>query len=168
MNTVENNLVIEVEYTLTTEGGEVLDSSKEGGALEYIHGTKSIMAQLEEGLTGKKLGEALKVMIEPKDAYGEIDSNLIQTVNKEQFGENANDLAPGMQFEIDGGNGNASVVTVIEVREDDILLDGNHPLAGETLCFDVKVISIRKPTQEELEQGLKQKESSCCDDKGCC
>ncbi len=66
-----------------------------------------------------------------------------------------------MQFEIDSGDGSTMVVAVVEVREDDVLLDGNHPLAGETLCFDVKILSIRNPTEKELEQGLSKEESSC-------
>lgn len=168
MTAITDNFVVEINYNLTTSDGELLDSSKDQGPLYYIHGKKNIIPGLEKGLDGKKVGDEFKVVVAPEEAYGEFDEQLVKVFKKEQFGESANDLRPGMQFEIETDEGQVLIMAVIELKEDEVVLDGNHPLAGETLHFDVEVLSLRMATDKELEQGFIETNSKCCDDKGCC
>lgn len=168
MTIIENDLVVEIDYSLTTSEGKFLDGSKEHGPLVYIQGKNSIIPGLEKELTGKKVGDTLKIVVNPEEAYGLRDEALVQLVKKEQFGENIKSVQVGMQFQIKDEEGNPVVLTAVEVREDNVVLDANHPLAGEPLHFDVEVLSLRAATAKEIETGLLEKESKCCDNKGCC
>ncbi|MGP1439805.1 MAG: FKBP-type peptidyl-prolyl cis-trans isomerase [Treponema sp.] len=144
---ITKNSLVTLEYTLKDENGEILDSSVEMGPLEYIHGFGMIVPGLETALTGKNVGEELSVTVAPKDAYGEFDENLIFKVERKQFPADVK-VEVGMEFETDGPHGRA--VRVIEVGDDLVTIDANHPLAGETLHFDIKVVSSRMATDEEI------------------
>ncbi len=168
MTVIENDLVVEIDYTLTNGAGEVLDSSKEQGPLVYIHGKDNIIPGLEKELTGKKIGDDVKAVVSAQDAYGLRDETLVEWVKNEEFGESADRLKVGMQFHMQANDGSTQIMKVIELKDDSVLLDGNHPLAGESLFFDVNILSLRAATKEELYLGSLQKESGCCDNKGCC
>ena len=144
---ITKNSLVTLEYTLKDENGEILDSSVEMGPLEYIHGFGMIVPGLETALTGRNVGEELSVTVAPKDAYGEFDENLIFKVERKQFPADVK-VEVGMEFETDGPHGRA--VRVIEVGDDLVTIDANHPLAGETLHFDIKVVSSRMATDEEI------------------
>ncbi|MGP1415897.1 MAG: FKBP-type peptidyl-prolyl cis-trans isomerase [Treponema sp.] len=144
---ITKNSLVTLEYTLKDENGEILDSSVEMGPLEYIHGFGMIVPGLETALTGKNVGEELSVTVAPKDAYGEFDENLIFKVERKQFPADVK-VEVGMEFETDGPHGRA--VRVIKVGDDLVTIDANHPLAGETLHFDIKVVSSRMATDEEI------------------
>jgi FKBP-type peptidyl-prolyl cis-trans isomerase SlyD len=165
MEKITNESVVEINYTLFNNDGEVLDTSKDKGALAYIQGKQNIIPGLEKQLDGKKVGESLKLTISPEEAYGPRHESLVQAVPKTQFGENASQVQVGMQFEVEAEGGQMMVVTAIEISEDEVVLDGNHPLAGETLNFDVEVLSVRQATEEELKEGFVKKEAPSC---GCC
>ncbi|NOT84047.1 MAG: peptidylprolyl isomerase [Methylococcaceae bacterium] len=148
---IANDKAVSVHYTLTNAAGEVLDSSAEGDALVYLHGQGSIIAGLEQALTGKVTGDKFKVTIAPKDGYGELMEDMIQVVDKSMF-EGIDDLELGMQFHADVSQG-PGIVTIVAINGDEITLDGNHPLAGETLNFDVEVVDVREASAEELAHG---------------
>jgi FKBP-type peptidyl-prolyl cis-trans isomerase SlyD len=149
---ITENTVVLLAYTLTDDEGEVLDASEEGQPLAYVHGTGSIIPGLEQALEGKRLGDAFSMRLEPEDAYGAHDESLLHTVDRGQLPSDL-EIEEGMQFEAEAEDGEIQVLTVIEVDGADITLDGNHPLAGVALTFDVRVLGVRKATHEELEHG---------------
>lgn len=148
---VADNRVISIHYTLTNDKGAVIDQSTSDQPLVYLHGAGNIISGLENALTGKSAGDKLQVTVEPTDAYGERIEQMVQKVPRSMF-EGIEKIETGMQFHAEGNRGPV-VVTVTEISGDDITIDGNHPLAGETLTFDVEVAEIRDATADELEHG---------------
>ena len=143
--------VVTLHYTLTDNEGRVIDQS-EDGSFAYLHGASNIIPGLENALSGKTAGEELSVAVSPEEAYGVRDESMLQQVPKNMF-EDTNQIAVGTQFHAQGPNGEMLVVTVMEVQEEHVLVDGNHPLAGVELNFDVKIIDVRDASEEEVEHG---------------
>lgn len=148
---IESQKVVTLHYTLTDEQGTVIDQS-EDGSFVYMHGSNGIIPGLENALTGKKAGDELSVSVAPEDAYGERSDAMLQQVPKSMF-EDQSQVEVGMQFHAQGPNGETLIVTVTEVSEENVTVDGNHPLAGVQLNFDVKVIDVRDATAEEVSHG---------------
>ncbi len=144
--------VVVIDYTLTDGEGTVIDSSKGGEPLAYIHGLGNIIPGLETALEGKKAGDAMNVSVAPAEGYGERDDSLMQAVPREMF-ETPDEIQVGMQFHTTTEDGNTMVVTVSEVTPETITVDANHPLAGQALNFDVTIVEVRDATEEELEHG---------------
>lgn len=145
------NMVVTMHYTLTDDGGQVLDSSTDGEPLAYLHGHGNIIPGLERALEGNAAGFSSKVTLEAADGYGERQDEMVVTASREQF-DPAMDLQPGLQVMAQGPNGPV-VFTVSEVTADEVTLDGNHPLAGQRLHFEVEITEVREATAEELEHG---------------
>ena len=148
---IGKNCVVSIHYTLTDDAGNLLDTSINDEPLHYLHGANNLIPGLEDELTGKTVGAAFKVKIPPEDGYGIYRDELVQTVPLELF-KGMDEVQPGMQFETQGANGSEMIV-VTDVSSDQVTVDGNHPLAGKTLHFDVTVEAIRDATREELEHG---------------
>ncbi|RLK48332.1 FKBP-type peptidyl-prolyl cis-trans isomerase SlyD [Alkalispirillum mobile] len=148
---VAKDRVVSIDYTLKDTEGTLLDSSEGRGPLAYLHGAGNIIPGLEQALEGQDNGASVEVTIEPSNAYGERDDNLIQDVPKQMF-DSVDKVEPGMQFQAQTPNG-AQLITVREVGDETVKVDANHPLAGVTLNFDVKVVDIRDATSEEVENG---------------
>lgn len=148
---IGDNCVVSIHYTLTDDEGDELDSSIGQDPFSYLHGTRSIIPGLERALTGRQEGEALQVTIEPRDAYGEIDPELIQKVPREAFA-GIEDLQEGMQFQTGEGSRTLNI-TVREVGDDEVTIDANHPLAGRVLHFDLRIEAVRKADDEEIAHG---------------
>jgi FKBP-type peptidyl-prolyl cis-trans isomerase SlyD len=148
---VAKDKVVSIDYTLTGTEGNVLDTSQGRGPLAYLHGNNNIIPGLENALQGKSQGDQVNVTIAPAQAYGEIDPRMVQIVPRSAF-QGAPTINPGMQFQ---GNTQAGprVITVTKVEGDNITIDANHPLAGQTLNFDVKIVDVRDATAEELSHG---------------
>jgi len=149
---IDNNCVVSLHYTLTNDGGEQLDSSAGNDPLEYLHGGEGIIPGLEQELAGKEVGDKFVVTIQPEDAYGESRPELVSQVPRAQFPEEQ-DIQPGMQFQAQGPNGETQLITVKSVDDEHVKVDGNHPLAGQILHFDVSVEGIREATEEEIAHG---------------
>ncbi|MEX0951111.1 MAG: peptidylprolyl isomerase [Gammaproteobacteria bacterium] len=149
---VNENCAVSIHYTLTNDAGEELDSSAGQAPLTYLHGAQNIIPGLEQALAGKAPGDNLKVSIEPKDGYGEQNPELLQTVPMEAF-QGVDEVKPGMVFGVQGPGEQVHHVTVKEVEAEEVVIDGNHPLAGQTLHFDVTIEDIREATPDEIEQG---------------
>jgi FKBP-type peptidyl-prolyl cis-trans isomerase SlyD len=147
---ISENAAVLFHYTLTDEEGTQLDSSKGKEPLAYLHGHKNIIPGLEQAMEGKQAGDVMVVNVEAADAYGEIQEQMIQEVPRKTF--QADDITVGMRFEAQTPNGPVSVV-VTGVTEETVTVDGNHPLAGKTLNFDVRVDTVREATEEELTHG---------------
>lgn len=148
---VQSDHVVSIDYTLKNDAGEVMDSSEQTGPLAYLHGHQNIIPGLEKALDDKAVGETLSVSIEPADAYGERNEEMIQTVPRSMF-QGVDEIEPGMRFQAQT-EGGVTVVTIKEVNGDEITLDGNHELAGETLHFDVEIKDVRPASEEEIEHG---------------
>lgn len=148
---ISPNKVVSIHYTLKNDAGDVLDTSSGREPLAYLHGSGNIIPGLEKALEGKSSGEKMNVSIVPEEGYGERHEGLIQDVPRDAF-QGVEDIQPGMQFHAQGPSG-PMVVTVQEVGDDTVKVDGNHPLAGETLHFDVEVADVREATAEEQEHG---------------
>lgn len=147
---IANRTVVTIEYTLTDDGGEVLDTSDGREPLKYLHGAGNIIPGLESALEGKQAGDELKIDVAPENAYGERDEELVQDVPRKNFP--VEDIAIGMRFHAQGKD-SSTMVTVVNVTNDVVRVDANHPLAGETLSFAVKVVDVRDATLEELKHG---------------
>ena len=148
---VQKNKVVSIDYKLTDGSGKVIDSSENHGPLLYIQGIGNLIPGLEKELEGKKAGDNLKVTIAAKDGYGERNDSLCQTVPRAQF-ESAEGLEIGMQFEVETEQGEL-VVSVTKIEGDSVTVDGNHPLAGVELHFDVTIKEVRDASAEELAHG---------------
>jgi FKBP-type peptidyl-prolyl cis-trans isomerase SlyD len=143
------NKAVSIDYTLTNDAGEVIDSSSGGAPLVYLHGAANIIPGLEKALEGKQAGDELEVAIEPEDAYGEYLAELVSTLNRSLF-EGVDELEVGMQFHASAPDGQMQIVTIRDIDGDDVTVDGNHPLAGQRLNFKVKVIDVRDASEEEI------------------
>ncbi|HHJ38783.1 MAG: peptidylprolyl isomerase [Methylothermaceae bacteria B42] len=148
---VSENKVVSIHYTLKNDAGEVIDSSTGRDPLTYLHGAGNIIPGLEKALAGKDSGEHVDVSIAPEEAYGARNESLIQSVPKAAF-EGVDKIEPGMQFQAQTPSG-MQVLTVVEVKDDEVVVDGNHPLAGQTLHFSVDIAEVRDATEEELSHG---------------
>jgi FKBP-type peptidyl-prolyl cis-trans isomerase SlyD len=148
---IAKDTVVAFDYTLTDDDGQVLDSSEGREPLSYLHGAGGIIPGLERELDGKQVGDQLQVAVAPEDGYGRRNEALQQEVPRDQF-DGIEDLAPGMQFRVDSSVG-PMVITVVEIAEDAVTVDGNHPLAGVNLNFAVSVREVREATEEELAHG---------------
>ncbi len=139
------------DYTLTNDAGDVLDSSQGGEPLAYLHGAQNIIPGLEKELEGKVVGDSLKVTVEADEGYGEYNEALTQVVASNMF-EGVDKIEEGMEFQAETADG-VQVIRIAKVDGDNITIDGNHPLAGERLHFDVAITEVREATAEELEHG---------------
>lgn len=148
---IAQHKVVSIEYTLKNDEGEVIDTSDGRGPMVYLHGAQNLIPGLEAELEGKVQGDSLTVRIAPADAYGELDESKRQTVAKDMFGDA--EVEVGAQFHAADPSGDAVVVTVVDVDGDDVVIDGNHPLAGVHLNFDVSVADVREASEEEIEHG---------------
>ncbi len=148
---IEEQKVVILNYTLTDNEGTLIDESNDS-SFAYLHGASNIIPGLENALSGKQAGDTLSVSVPPEDGYGERDATKTQSVPKDMFPEDAQ-IETGMQFHAEGPNDETIVVTVTEVEDETVTVDGNHPLAGEQLNFAVEIIEVRDASEEEIEHG---------------
>lgn len=148
---VEPNRVVSLEYTLTDTSGEVIDSSEGSGPLSYIHGMGNIIPGLEHQLEGMESGARFSADVTPQDGYGEYNDELVFSLPRDRFSE-FGELAIGMQFEAETDDG-TQVMAIKGLSDDEVTVDANHPLAGQQLHFEGKIVSVREATKEELSHG---------------
>jgi FKBP-type peptidyl-prolyl cis-trans isomerase SlyD len=148
---ITQDQVVSIHYTLKNEAGGIIDRSADGEPLTYLHGHGNLIPGLERELTGKSTGDRLEVRIAPADGYGEYDRQLVQRVPRRSLKGIAS-LQVGMQLHAQTPQG-PRAVTVTQLSGDMVTLDGNHPLAGQTLFFEVDVAAVRAATAEELSHG---------------
>ena len=160
ITTVKKDRVVSINFVLRDENGEMLDQSEEGQPLEYLHGHHDIVPGLEKALEGKHVGEHVRVIIPPSEAYGEYEVSLVDEVSREQF-PGIDDIQPGMQFQTTMDDGAPMVIHVTAVDEEVVVVDGNHPLAGVTLVFEVDIIDVRQACEDELDHGHVHAGGSC-------
>src|ERR671911_1463783 len=140
-NVVKDGSVVSLQYSLSEENGELIESNKGKDPLKYTHGSKQIVPGLEKELTGMKVGGEKRVKVKPEDAYGAVSSKAFQEVPKEQIP--ANGLKVGAILAAKGPQGQEIPVRIHQIKEKTVVLDLNHPMAGKTLLFDVKILDIQ-------------------------
>jgi len=151
--TVQKDDVVSIDYTLTDSQGNVIDSSEGMAPLEYLHGHNNLIPGLEKELAGMSVGETKQVTVAPEDAYGPRHENATQIIPHDAFPPEMK-VEPGMALEMrDTTTGQIFEVYVTEIMPEGVVVDFNHPLAGETLHFDVKVVDIRPATPDEIAHG---------------
>lgn len=147
MKITDNNYVA-IDYRLTLDSGEEVDRSAEGKPLGFVTGTGSIIPGLEGALAGKSAGESFRVTVEPDQAYGPVQKELLQAIPRNRF-PNDVEITPGMSFHARGPRGPVAL-TVVSVDDGNVNVDLNHPLAGKRLTFDVTVQEVREPLSHEI------------------
>lgn len=148
---IEKNVVVSLAYQLVLEDGAVVDQSTVDAPLDYLHGHNNLITGLENELEGKVVGDKFTATIAPEEAYGEYNDELVQRVPAEVF-QGVDEIEVGMRFLADTDQGQIPV-EITEVDGDEVVVDGNHMLAGQTLTFDVEVVAIRAATEEEIQHG---------------
>lgn len=148
---IAENLVALIHYTLKDEQGNLLDSSEGQEPLPFLCGAHNIVEGLEKALIGKTVGDKLDVVVKPEEGYGEVRAELVQKVARENF-QGIDDIQVGMQFMAEAPWGQQPV-TVTAIEDDGVMLDGNHPLAGQILQFSVEVTEVREATDDEIAHG---------------
>lgn len=155
---ITDSCVVSFNYTLTNSEGETIE---ENASMDYLHGNNNIVPGLETELTGKSVGDSLKVTVTPETGYGKINPELIQKVPRSAF-DGVDSIKVGDRFQAGDDDGQSQLVTIVETQETTVTVDGNFPLAGQTLIFDVHIEDIRIATEEELKCGHVQGKCECC------
>lgn len=148
---ITRNRVAVLDYTLTGDDGQIIDESHDG-SFGYLHGSGNIIPGLERALEGRQPGENVHVVVEAEDAYGVRDLARITRVARDRFPAGV-ELVAGMRFQAQAGDGRTQVVTVTAIDAGEVVVDANHPLAGQRLHFDVTVLSVRSARKEEVAHG---------------
>jgi FKBP-type peptidyl-prolyl cis-trans isomerase SlyD len=138
---IKDGMMVSLEYTLKSADGKVMETSKGREPLKYIHGKKMMIPGLEKELTGMKIGGEKHVTVKPEDAYGKINPSAVQDIPKEKIPPNG--LKVGAVLAAKSPEGMVVPMTVRQIKEKTVVLDMNHPMAGKTLVFDVKVVDIQ-------------------------
>ncbi len=148
---ISKNNVATINYRLSDQNGNLIDSSEGGDPVVYLHGAGNLVPGLEKALEGKSKGDTLSVTVTPEEGFGDRNESLVQDVPRDRF-EGAGDVEVGMQFQAQTPSG-PRVFRVVDVQNDTVRVDGNHALAGETLRFDVEVMDVRNASAEEIQHG---------------
>ncbi|WP_223670586.1 FKBP-type peptidyl-prolyl cis-trans isomerase [Kangiella shandongensis] len=156
---IEKNSVVELDYKLMDLEGNIWESSDEGGPWVYLHGHGEVMPGLENELLGKAIGQKVKVEFGPEEAYGPYEEELKTEVPREAFAEVKN-LTEGMRLAAESSDG-VHAVMVREIRDDVVVIDANHPLAGQAVKVEVKVLSVRPGTEDEIAHGHVHQDGTC-------
>jgi FKBP-type peptidyl-prolyl cis-trans isomerase SlyD len=143
--------VVSFHYTLKDGSGNTLESSFNDEPMMYLEGVGQIIPGLESALAGLKKGDKKTVNVKAAQAYGEYEKDLVVQVPRAQMPKK--DITVGDQFHADSGQGHTQVVVVTAVSDEHVTVDGNHPLAGQDLNFDVEITDVREATKEELDHG---------------
>jgi FKBP-type peptidyl-prolyl cis-trans isomerase SlyD len=148
---IAQNSVVTIHYTLKDDAGEVLDSSRDGDPIAYLHGHGNLVPGLERELEGKNTGDKIVVTVSPENGYGQYDKALVQQVPRRAL-QGIAKISVGMRLHAQTEQGTRAV-TVTRLVGDMVTLDGNHPLAGQNLNFDVEITDVRDASEEELTHG---------------
>jgi FKBP-type peptidyl-prolyl cis-trans isomerase SlyD len=145
---IAKNLFVAIEYCLSLDSGEEVDRSRSGNPLNFITGTDQIISGLEKEIMGMEAGDSANITVEPDDAYGPAREDLVHEIPRSQFPADA-DIKPGVKLQAQSPNGPIMII-IKTVDDDTVTVDLNHPLAGQRLHFDVKIVEVREPSAQEL------------------
>ncbi len=160
---IQENQVVSIEYEVR-DGDQVVDSNMGGAPLVFMYGKSQIIPGLENGIKDMNIGDKADVLVKPADAYGEYNADATQEVPKEQFA--GIELTEGMTLYGQGEDGGTVQVVVKEIKDDTVIIDFNHPLAGKELMFTVAINNVRNASADEILSGVpvenQQEEEGCC------
>lgn len=150
---IEPNSRVVLDYTLFDEDDDIVDASdgEDGEPIVYVHGYGMLVPGLERALAGMEVGESKEVVLPPEEAFGERDEELVLEVDRSEL-PRPDSVEVGDEIVAESPDGEEAILRVIEVKPDAVVLDGNHPLAGQTLRYSVHVRDVRPATEEEIEQ----------------
>ncbi len=151
---VSKDKVVSIEYKMVDREGNVISTSDDGETLSFIQGRASVFTSIEEQVEGHRMGERLTFTLEPQQAYGERDDNLVQAIPRKQFNYDS-DIEVGMKF-VTHKNDRDLPVIVTAVSDEEVTVDANHPLAGVVLNVDLVIVEVREAIDTELESGVIQ------------
>jgi FKBP-type peptidyl-prolyl cis-trans isomerase SlyD len=149
---LQPNQVVSIYFTLKDEEGEVIDSTSEGKPFSFLSGYEQILPNLENEIGAMLIGSKRNVVLAPEDAYGEYQEEAVQMVKRSEFPPNAV-IEEGQSYFTKSPEGEQVPFMITQINGEDVTLDFNHPLAGETLTFDIELVNIRPATKEELDHG---------------
>lgn len=149
---IEKNTVVSADFELFDREGRLIDSSEANGPLVYLHGAEQLLPALEAALQGHAMGDELSVELTPEQAFGERVEALVDRAPRANF-PGVEDIESGMRFQTEMEDGSQMVVTVTDVDDEWVTVDGNHELAGMDLRFELKVADVRNATDEEIAHG---------------
>ena len=155
---ISNNTIATIHFTVCSSDGTQIDSSRNGEPMVFLQGSHLLIQGLEDELEGKTNGDKFVIDIAPSLAYGERHEELVQAVPKSMFEDM--EINPGMTFRATTDDGEQSVM-ILDINDDEVIVDGNHPLSGLTLNFDVEVLEVREATEEEITHGHVHTEAGC-------
>lgn len=161
---ISENTVVKMHYAVKDKDDNLIDSSYDGQPLEFIQGSKMLIEGLEQALNGHEKDDSFEVKVSAEEAYGPRHETLVQSLGKEMFA--GFEVQVGMQLRASTDDGEQTVI-VVAIDEDTVTVDGNHPLAGIDLAFDVQIIDVREATEEELAHGHVHSSDSCCSTGSC-
>ncbi len=148
---IDNNAVVTLQFILTDTDGTVIHETTDDEPMVYLHGWSELIDGLERELTGKSAGDEIDITVTPDDGYGEIDPQLVQIYNRADFGDDKPEI--GMERSGKDPNGEFRLLRVIAIDGDDVTVDMNHPLAGKTITFCVRIDDVRAATETEIAHG---------------
>lgn len=160
---IAENTVVKIHYAVKDKEDNLIDSSYDGDPLEFLQGSRLLIEGLEKALVGHEKGDSFEVKVDAENAYGPRHDGLVQSIGKEMFADF--EVEVGMQLRATTDDGEQTVI-VVAIDDDSVTVDGNHPLAGVDLAFDVEVLDVREATAEEISHGHVHKQS-CCDTGTC-
>jgi FKBP-type peptidyl-prolyl cis-trans isomerase SlyD len=149
---ITQNTVASIDYTLTDDDGQIIDTSQGRAPVTYLHGAGNLIPGLESALEGQATGDTLAVKVTPAEAYGERDERLVQDVPRSAF-DGVERVETGMRFQATDPNGRQHAVTITKIGDEKVTVDANHPLAGKPLNFEVSVVEVREATPDEIAAG---------------
>ncbi|MBQ0785372.1 MAG: peptidylprolyl isomerase [Amphritea sp.] len=150
---ISNDCYVEIHYALFNEEKEVLDGSRGGEPLPYLHGRGNIIPGLEAALAGKMKGDIFTITVAPEQGYGDRDESKVSIIDAESFA-GFDKIEEGLLCQLEGEDGEPQLVTITLIDEDEVTIDANHPFAGKTLNFEVEVVTVREATEAELRDGI--------------
>lgn len=162
---ITQDKVASIAYLVKTQEGAPVDQTTVDAPLDYLHGHNNLIPGLEKELEGKTAGDKFSVTISPEEAYGEYEDALVQRVPRSAF-EGVDELEVGMRF-MAQTQGGQMPVEITAVEDDEVVVDGNHMLAGQTLSFEVEVVAVRDAEDKEVEMG-QVKRAGCDAEHECC
>lgn len=162
---IANNTVVKMHYSVLDSEGNLIDSSYDADPLEFLQGQNFLIEGLEKELEGHEKGDTFEVKVSAEDGYGPRHDGLVQQIGSEMFADF--DVEVGMQLRATTDDGEQTVI-VIEKTDDYVIVDGNHPLAGIDLMFDVEILEVREATADEIANGQAHQEKDDCCSSGSC
>jgi len=159
---VDDEIVVSLKYTLTVDG-EIVDSADEKDPIQFIQGFGQIIPGLERELYSMAVGQSKKVVVSPEDGYGDLDPEAVMDIPRSEMPDDI-PLEVGIELDIVNEDDEEMTAVIKEVKDDTVVLDFNHPLAGKKLEFDITVVDLRQPTEEELEHGHVHEDDEECED----